>query len=422
MIPNRAVSPATFLLRIESLRLRARRLTGLRAIVGLKPHQDIQPEQWEALENQLAAVSNRLLQQLRVYTDNYLSEYRDRSMRYTLMNRLGEMELEIGQAYNFYDTFVDLLTQRLSDDIGPLLKGCDVIAADGLNRGFLAEITAAPLVYCDRGFGAKMLRQGVCATPHTPNPVPLIGIPYSRLIEKYNLMSIYHEVGHQALAKLNLTTLLQRVTAEAVARAGASPLLQRQFGLWSRELAPDFWAFGLTGMAQTASIRDVLVLPHAAMFHVSPHQQHPPAYLRFLASVAWCRLIWGQGDWDVWAEEWQELYPLQPLDPVTRQNIAAATRVLDAVARALITTRFKKLDGKPLAALFNFDTLQPGRLKALASKEALAALSFRQHPLGVQLAAFRLMREKRLMKLPELDTLMTQWITQLPTSSLLQKN
>lgn len=410
---NKNASSAAFMLKIESIRTRAALLTGLRKTLSLKPHQDIRPEQWEVLENQLAAVSNRIRHQLRFFTDKYLSEHREVQARSILMHRLGEIEMELTQAYTFYDTFMDILTQRLSDHIGPLLRGCDVIAADGLARGYLADITISPLVYCDRGFGASTLREGVSLTRQPPNPIPFIAIPYSRIDEKYNLISIYHEVGHQALVKLNLVPVLQQVFADAMAKAGAAPLLCNLFANWSKELGPDFWAFAHTGMAQTASIRDVLILPQNMMFQLSPYHPHPPAYLRFLASVAWCRQLWGKGDWDDWESDWIANFPLDRVDRLTRETIQAAQKLLPIAARALINTRFKKLNGRPLLSLFDINTLVPQKLKAIANREAVVAPDFARHPIGVQLAAFRLLRESRTMKLTELNPLMDQWLAKL---------
>lgn len=407
---NASLAPATLMLKIESLGTRAKLLTQLRHTLNLKAHQDIRPEQWEALEGQLAAVSNRIRQQLRSYTDRYLSEHRDVRSRAALLNHLGELEVKITQAYTFYDTFMDILSQRLSDHIGPLLRGCDAIAADGLKKGFLADITVPPLVYCDRGFGASTLREGVSLAQQPPNPIPFIGIPYSRMDEKYNLISIYHEVGHQALVKLNLVPTMQRVFADAMAKAGAAPLMQSLFANWSKELAPDFWAFAHTGMAQTASIRDVLILPRDMMFQISPYHPHPPAYLRFLASVSWCRHLWGRGDWDEWEAEWTDIFSLRNMDKLTGETILAARRLLPVAAKAIIGAKFRKLGGKPLLSLFDMKPLEPDKLKALATRGAVASPEFHQQPTGVQLAALRLLRESRTMSLKELNSLMSRWL------------
>ena len=137
----------SIILKIESLRDRTRMLTRLRPAIALKEDQDIRKEQWDLLENQLSAVSNKILQQLRIIGDRYLAERENAKTRKIVINRLGELELELTQAFGFYDTFMDILTQRLSDDIGPLLKGCDVIAADAMQRSMIADLTMAPLVY-----------------------------------------------------------------------------------------------------------------------------------------------------------------------------------------------------------------------------------------------------------------------------------
>jgi hypothetical protein len=411
-------SRSFLLLKINSLKTRARLLTNLRKTLSLLPHQDILPEQWEVLESQLAAVSNKIRQQLRVYTDKHFSESNDPLIRRTFINQLGELEITLTNAYNFYDTFMDILTQRLSDEIGPMLKGCDVIATHALQRGNLSEISVAPLVYCDRGFGASTLREGVSLTRNTPNPIPFIAIPYSRINEKYNLISIFHEVGHQALVKLNMVSLWQQVFQEALSKAGASPLISNLYANWSKEIVPDFWAFCLSGMAQTCSIRDVLVLPSGMMFNVSTIQPHPPSYLRFLISIDWCRQLWGKGDWDSWEDEWLQLYPLDNLDQTTQQIIKEARQHIPSVGKALLRTRFKKLDNKPLTTLFDLNTLSPSLLKKMATIEGINAPEFNKLPIGIQLAVFRLMREKRTTKQADIDKWMDKWLMQLGQKKL----
>ncbi|MBN8821881.1 MULTISPECIES: hypothetical protein [unclassified Spirosoma] len=409
---QKAISPGNseLLLKIDSIRNRAQLLTGLRKMLSLPPEQDISADQWEALESQLATVSNKIRQQLRIYTDKYFSERNDPIIRQTLINRLGELEMDLASAYTFYDTFMDILTQRLSPDIGPLLKGCDAIAAHALQRGSLADITVPPLVCCDRGFGAFTVREGVSIIRNAPNPIPFIAIPYSRINEKYNLISIFHEVGHQALTKLNMVPLWQQVVYESLKKTGATPLMRSLFANWSKELLPDFWAFCLSGMAQTSSIRDVLILPASMMFSISTIQPHPPSYLRFLLSVEWCRQLWGKGDWDNWEAEWLEFYPLKSLDETTRQLILEARQYLPTISRAVLQTKFKKLGNRPLTSLFALGTLTPQGLKAMATIEGIQTDTFRNQPIGVQLAVFRLLREKRTIKQITIDALMDSWL------------
>jgi hypothetical protein len=390
--------------------MRAKALTTLRDEVGLPPERDLKKEQWDALQSQLTGVANSLSQRLRNYSDRYLADRENPAVKKQLVEFLGRLELEVTQSFVFFDTYMDLLTQRLSKPIGDLLRGCDVIALDGIRRGFLAEITLPPIVYCERGFGASTLRESVDILPNVPNPIQFIAIPYSRLVEKYNLISIYHEVGHQALVKLNFVKLFEKVFEEQLAKAGASDLLRSLFINWSRELGPDFWAFCLTGMAQTASLRDILFLPQKHITCINPSQRHPPAYVRFLVSVHWCRHIWGKGDWDDWENEWKSLYPTPDLDKITRELIKAIEQFLPLIARVFCDTRYKKLDHQPLSSLFSLGDLSPGALKAMANEKAVTTDGFKLKPIGFQLAVFRLMREDREHTHSYLDKTMRKWL------------
>lgn len=403
-----------FLNKIESLRLRSKALTGLRRELQLPAERDISAEQWDALENQLSGISNTLLKKLRVYADRLLSEGHQPAALRQLVTLLGTLEMEVSQSFSFYDTYMDLLTQRLSQPIGKLLKGCDVIAADGLQRGFLADISLPPLVFCDRGFGAFTCREGVNLLPNAPNPIQFIAVPYARLVEKYNLVSVYHEVGHQALVKLNMLPLLQHITETRMLKAGASPAIAGFFATWIRELGPDFWAFCLTGMAQTCSLRDVLFMAPEQAMAIHTGGQHPPSYLRMLASVAWCRHLWGRGDWDAWEAAWKEKYPLTLCNRLNRELLTQAEQLLPILARILCDTRFKKFNNQPITSLFSLSSLAPETLKALTAPGTENSPAFAKLPAGVQLAAFRLMRDKRQVKAKTLDAAMSRWLETLP--------
>lgn len=399
-----------FLNKIESLRARAKGLTHLSREVTLPLERDLKKEQWESLNSQLFGISNNLLHKIRIHTDRFLADSENEMVKIQMVEGLGNLEMEVTQSYIFYDTYMDLLTQRLSKPIGELLHGCDAIAMDGISRGFLADISLPPIVYCDRGFGASTCREGVNILPGVPNPMQFIAIPYSRLVEKYNLISIYHEVGHQTLVKLNLVKLLQQIFDEQLMKTGASGLMRSLFTNWVKELGPDYWAFCLTGMAQTCSLRDILFLPKEQSTYISAVQQHPPPYLRFLMSVHWCRQLWGSGDWDDWEGEWKEKYSVNQLDAITKDLILNAEKMLPLASRIFCNTKFKKLGNKPISSLFTMEYLEPDKLKKMVAENRANTKGFKQEPIGVQLAVFRLMRENRKFKQSYIDTTMTEWL------------
>ena len=398
-------------LKIDSLRARIELLTSLQDVVTVNGQLNLNPQQWEPINRQLNAIAHKLLTRLNQAADKYVAGSARVTDQSAFADVLGEIEIDLSQAYSFYDTFMDILTQRTSPVLGPLLSGCDVIAADGLKHVHLAETTRSPIVYCDRGFGASILREGVSLTG-TLNPIAFIAIPYSRLAEKYNLISIYHEVGHQALVKLSLVEVFQEVFRQSAENAGANKIVQGLFSNWSKEIIPDFWAFGHTGMAQTSSMKDVLFVPNAMAFTISPYQVHPPSYLRFLISVEWCRFMWGKGDWDDWAEDWESQYSLSKTDSTTQDLIRQAKKILPQIAQATITTKFKRLNNKPISSLFDWEALNPYNLNQ--KSKLISSPSFCRLPTGIQLAIFRLKRDRDKTPIDILNKTMKQWLTNLP--------
>jgi hypothetical protein len=405
---------STLAQKIESLRARIELLTSLGDVVTVNGQLNLSPQQWEPIQLQLNSIAHKLLNRLNHAADKYLTASFGLSDQSGLADILGEIEIDLSQAYSFYDTFMDILTQRTSPVLGPLLRGCDTIAADGLKHLHLSETTRSPIVYCDRGFGASILREGVSLTG-TLNPIAFIAIPYSRLAEKYNLISIYHEVGHQALAKLSLITVFQEAFRQSAQNAGANKIVQGLFSNWSKEIIPDFWAFGHTGMAQTSSMKDVLFVPNSMAFTISPYQVHPPSYLRFLISVEWCRFLWGMGDWDNWAEEWESFYSVRKTDGTTQDLIRQAKRILPQIAQATITTKFKRLGGQSISSLFDWESLNPHSLNQ--KQKLIGQPSFCKLPTGIQLAAFRLKRDKDKIPIQVLNNTMKKWLINLPKNN-----
>lgn len=398
--------------RLGSLGLRIGALRGLRRLVALPARADIAPRQWSVLETQLSVVVDRLSSRLRREARRYLAAGGAPGGRRRLTRCLGRLELDLARAYVFFDTYADVLTQRATPVLAPLLAGCDRLAWDALRRDHPAlELVEPPLVYCDRGFGARIIREDVRFPGATPNPMPLIQIPYSRLQEKYNLTSIHHEAGHQALRRTGLHAAIPRALRAALAAAGAPEPLRDLFALWSSEIGPDFWAFCATGLAGPAATREILALPPAQVLGVSSVDPHPPPWLRVLLGFEWARQVWGQGPWDAWQQEWERDYPLDLASGPAGRILSAARDLLPAVARTLLTARFRVLERRAIPALFDLDALAPARLRAVAATAARGRLDLRGLSPSVQLAVFRVVREERDLPEPELDRVMGAWLT-----------
>ncbi len=394
---------------------RIRALSTLRELVALPPDSDISGRQWMALNTALKTAEENLARALKQQAKAALeSDEKDLRKARRFMAELGNIEINLTKTYSFFDTYTDILSQRHMPGLGPLLAGCDVLAADALQCGHPAlSLVEPPLVYCDRGYGASIARQDIHLPDGTPNPLPLIQIPYTRLQEKWNLTSVLHEVGHEVMVRLGMVALWPRIAAAALARQGASTRVQHLFGQWMSEIGPDFWTFGCSGIAAAGGIRELIVLPPVLMLRISETDPHPPPYLRVLLNFEWCRQQWGRGRWDDWEHEWLALYPLDGLPRAQRDTLDTCRRLLPALSRALLHTRLRVLGGRPMRALFDLDALHPLRLQRLAAGARHGRLDLRGLRPAAQLAVFRLVKEQGLLTPEQLDAVMATWLTQL---------
>ncbi len=399
--------------RIEAQRIRVEELSSLRELVSLPAHLDITKRQWRILEAELKAAENRLTRRLKRGATAYLSRTSDKKAARDLNALLGEIELEMTKAFTFFDTFMDVLTQRHTPRLGRLLAGCDVLALDSVRRPHPAlSIIEAPIVGCDRGFGAKTFREYVRFPGGSYNPMPLVQIPYSRLKEKYNLTSVLHEVGHEVMFRCGLKKALPAVLQSRLAAAGAPAAIRDLFALWSSEIGPDFWAFCGSGLAQAGAIKEILALPPAQVFRVSWNDPHHPPYVRALMCFDWCRQMWGSGIWDRWEREWRDLYPLDSAPTATRPLIRKLCEFIPTTTSILLRTRFRSLNGKRIPDLFDMSVLTPSELKRrMLSPDG--NIDLRGMPSSSHLAVFRLVKERGKLNEENLDALMTQWLLRL---------
>jgi hypothetical protein len=400
--------------RIEAQRIRIEALSSLRKVVSLPAQYDISKRQWRILETELTTVEAQLLRRLKRGARIYLSRPGNTAAARAMHSLLGDLELEMTKSFTFFDTFMDILTQRHTPELGRLLAGCDALALDSIRKPHPAlSIVEQPIVGCDRGFGAKTFREYVRFPGGSLNPMPLVQIPYSRLKEKYNLTSILHEVGHEAMVRCGLKSAIANVFRSALGRAGAPAAIRDLYALWSSEIGPDFWSFCGSGLAHAGAIKEILALPATHAFRVSWNDPHPPPFLRALLAFDWCRQVWGGGIWDRWEREWRDLYPIDSAPPATRKLIAELGLYVPAVSAILLRTRFRSLKRKRIADLFNLEVLTPSEVYRRAGGPDAGSVDLRGMPHSAHLAVFRVIKERSNLTEEALDTLMTKWLIKL---------
>jgi hypothetical protein len=408
-----------FAQRIIGLRRRARGLRKLRELVAVAPSHDLRATQWAVIEGELGKAAHRFEASLDELARARLIDVNERESRVQLASALGRLELELSSTYALFDTFMDVLTQRSSARLGPLLKGCDVLALDALRRDRhpALAVAAPPLVYLNRGFGAAILRSGVAIPAGGRAPVPLVQLPYARLQEKYHLSSLVHEVGHEALVRIGLRDRLVHAVRKRLDGL-VDPAIRDACARWITELAPDFWAFGCCGTAHAMTVRDVLALPLAQSFEVREGAVHPPVYFRTLAAFDWCRRAFGRGEWDDWERAYRDLHPLGAARADDRAFLEEAIRIaLPRISDLLFSERFAVLERRALADLFDLGDLHPVRLSRDLHHTSTRGAAFAAERPTTQLSVFRWMREVSRVSETALDDAMTDWLCSLARSS-----
>ena len=414
MMPTPVEHSRSLARKIDAQRARIEALSSLRQVVSLPPQFDITARQWQILDAELKAAETRLMRRLKRGASAYLSQPDNITAARSLNSLLGDLELEMTKTFTFFDTFMDILTQRHTPELGRLLAGCDALALDSIKKPHPAlAMVEPPIVGCDRGFGAKTFREYVRFPGGSFNPMPLVQIPYSRLKEKYNLTSILHEVGHEAMVRCGLKKALPKALHKGLSEAGAPSAICDLFALWSSEIGPDVWSFCGSGIAQAGGIKEILNLPRAHVFRISWNDPHPPPYLRVLLCFDWCRHVWGSGIWDRWEREWRDLYPIESAPPSTRSLMIKLSHFIPAVTSILLRTRFRSLNGKRIPELFDMAILAPSELKRRAVEAKNGYIDLRGIPCSSHLAVFRLIKERESLDENTLDAVMTRWLLEL---------
>jgi hypothetical protein len=160
-------------------------------------------------------------------------------------------------------------------------------------------------------------------------------------------------------------------------------------------------------------MRDLFAMPPTHALRLSVTDPHPPPYLRVLLAFDWCRRAWGRGRWDAWEREWELLYPLTNAGAETGRLLRDARRFVPAVGDALFNHRFRELEGRALADLFDLRAISPAEVRRVAERAASGILDLRGLTPCAQLAVFAELRQMRAMSEERLDDLMTAWLRRL---------
>ena len=133
--------------KIAQIKKQSKLLISLRKIINTPKDQDITEYQWKILQDQLNRVNDTFQQNLETGIKRFMPSINDVTIQRKFNAYLGDMMFDLAEAYRFYDTFQDILTQRLSPMLGKMLTGYDTIASYALKRDH-PRITKNSSTYC----------------------------------------------------------------------------------------------------------------------------------------------------------------------------------------------------------------------------------------------------------------------------------
>lgn len=252
------------------------------------------------------------------------------------------------------DIFADALTQRAEVGVGPILRGLDVLAQDGLRTHPQLYETPPVVCYLDRGIGGAIRRVFTNLPGGGSNGVALVRIPRERLCGN-GLASLLHEVGHQGSALLDLPRAYTRVLLSAVRRGQLASDVGRYWITKISEVLADAWACAKLGAAGTLGLFAVLGRTPRFTFHDEPTDPHPMPWIRGCFSVAFGAAAMPHSLWAELGEMWRTLYPVSRAGDRARTLLGRIVPSIDTVARFMAEARLPELGGRSLPELLGAD-------------------------------------------------------------------
>lgn len=347
---------------------------------------------WQALEQYLDVALRRHLGEavagLLRRSDVLVAEVRAASTSDDLA-RLRRGVLDFRRRYLQVETALDFYGQAISSRttprLGAVLRGCDVLALQSMERVLVPLRRQVPpvLTYVDKGLGASILRAGLRLWDGGPlSPAAALKIARQNLRRPTALV---HETGHQVAHILDWNEELAGIFRREL--RGAPHGAAEAWAGWASEVAADTYAFALTGYGSVAALHDV-VSGGDAVFRHQPGDPHPVAFLRVLVGTAMAARWYGAGPWDAMASAWTAAHPLTAATPATRHVIETSLPLLPRIADLCLSAPCRAFGGRPLTALADPLRVRPDALSALARDAGPALFT---SPFWVRSEALRLL-------------------------------
>jgi hypothetical protein len=221
------------------------------------------------------------------------------------------------------------------------------------------------ICYLDRDIGGAIRRARTRVPGGGENPVAIVRIPRERMVGTGIASSLFHEVGHQAVALLDLVNSL-RPTLQGLQRgAGSGRIAWQLWERWISEIVADFWSVARVGIAATLGLIGVVSLPRAFVFRLNVDDPHPTPWIRVKLSAAIGEALYPHPQWRRVSALWESYYPQAGLTAEVRQLIAELQASMPAFVALLVNHRPRSLRGRALTEALDTEQRRPARLAAL---------------------------------------------------------
>ncbi len=351
--------------------LKRRKLAGMQRRIRALPEEIQRWRQrtegnslWERHHSQIHALEVYMSQIVKLM-EQEMEEVAGTTGHLKFINEALSVELAANEVQRMWQFFRDKFEQRWSQDSGPALRAADTIAWDCYH--FAIDQARAvyhvldswdyrepPLVYADTRFSPATLVRG--ATPREAGfdtsssrfipwqprslPIPLVILPWDRLCNPWELLSLHHEVAHDIEKDLGLLPELQSIVNRV---AGKTATWQ----CWVSAIFADLAAVLFAGPAFIGMMVDLLSFPEARVRDTATGTAHPVPHGRvhILTSFAGTLDIpKAKAAADRYQEVWTSLYGELP------QFQSLLDRVSEVV-EAVANTPLQKLGGISLREL-----------------------------------------------------------------------
>ncbi len=343
---------------------------------------------WRSLESYL---DNSVRRELQAAVARLQREMAGLDARLSVASDLPELERlrrdvvsfrsRFGQVETVLDFYGDAVNTRTSPKLSALLRACDVLATDSMQRILapLGRPVPPVLTYVDKGMGASILRAGLRLwDPNSLSPAAAVKITRHNL---YRPTSLVHETGHQVAFVLDWNEELAGALRGEVGRRDAEAA--ETWAGWASEIAADAFAFAITGYAAVAALHDVVAGDDDAVFRMPLGDPHPIAHLRVLVNVEMCRQAFGHGPWDDLATAWLLAHPISRAPVAVRGLVERCLPHTPGVARMCLAVPMRAFGGRSLGEAVDVSRVSPRALAQLAAR-AGPALTTSPYWLGTE--------------------------------------